>query len=142
LIYQVCLIVAYFACGQTWALIGPDTNHIRLGSALLTSLLTFAPIVVFALTPPNRDGGTGGGTQITKFFAPDAAGQWCRLHATVLLFAYGLQLFLISVLGMSAWGLLKSALQSGGLMQIAWSVVALVLGLLGALALRRGQPRK
>ncbi len=137
MIYQICPVAAYFSCGQTWALLGPDVNQARLGSALLVSILTFAAMVMFALLATRGGHGSVAAAERTKLFGGDDSARWPIFHAGVLMVAYGLLIFLMHALEVPAWSALSSTLSLGGSPLILLSAFVVFFGALVSVALAR-----
>lgn len=142
MIYQICLVAAYFSCGQTWALLGPDVNQARLGSALLVSILTFAAMVLFAFLGTRGGHGSVAASERTKLFGGDDSARWPKFHAGVLMVAYGLFIFLMHSLDVPAWNALSSTLSLGGSPLVLLSAFVLFLGAVVAAAVARPRERK
>ncbi len=101
--YQLCLMAAYFACGYSWALLGPQVSNDRIGVALFTATLTMLPVLFFSLRASVRVGKNPSDLNGIKVASEHGENTLRVVHAIVLLLANLLQLFLLLYLEIPFW---------------------------------------
>ncbi len=137
--YQLCLMAAYFACGYSWALLGPEVSNDRIGVALFTATLTMLPILFFSLSAPVRVGKNPSDLNGINVTSERGENTWWVVHAIVLLLANLLQLFLLLYLEIPFWRIFSKTFDLLSVSSAIWVLLMPIAigGLVGLLVSRR-----